>query len=654
MWNDANDVSYDIGKFRYLLKRKPAIALDTMILASSSADTAALDLLMQHDAETRETNQLGPQASPLHWLCSSHEVRYEFGKFLEILDLLIKAGFNINYRIRHQCSQSELHEEKEKFLWSQPWHYTTSLDRIEQAKAESHLEYAIIVGNENIALELVRRGCQFTRHEIKLAAKFGLLSLLKSLLNHEPWASDGECIRKTCLRLALRWGNETIVHFLFTQRVPFGEQDIIYALQYPWTSTLSVATQMNLIYVTPDMDRRKIFGLSSLELCSLKFKGDAVRQILRRYPAAYDSGALCATVLRSLHNPLAGPNGFHMADIQTMINRRTEHNRDWEKENTAVLLAAMLHGPAVVRALVTPGTACVLKTARLPKRNFSLFLDPRRQSLQYGWMDPSLILSCHVWVVCSPLMGIATRPDLNVAWSVAEVILDYLLECSYEPDALTVVVAASRGHIDLLRHFQRLKNWRHIVSIDTNDRPPWCPTALQVAASQGNEEIVQLLLDANVSVNELPANEPMANIPPRTALQAAIEKGSLDLADLFLQRGACINAPAGEDSGATALQLACIHGHLDMSARLLELGADVNASGALRRGRTALEGAAEHGRIDTIQLLLNHGASTDGPFRMQYLKAVLYAERNGHFAAASLLKQHREWTAEDEECYRNL
>lgn len=609
------------------------------------------DLLLRSEATTDipQTNQeVGPQASLIHWLCSWERTGHEFDKALRILDVLIKSGVNINYQIRHQSSPSQLHEEKEKFLWSQSSQCTTRMDRIARAKAETHLEYAILADNQDIALELVRRGCQFTSREIKLAAKFGLPRLLQELLNHSPWASGAECIRETCLRLALRWGHEKIVQFLLGEGVVFGEQDIIDALQYRGKSILSTATQIGLIRATPDMETRQIFGWSLLELCFLKFKGDAAREILRQYPAAYDSGALSATVIRAPKSGAFDEDGFHVADIQAIISRRREHNRDWEKENTALLLAVMFRGPEVVRALITPGAACVLKTGRLPKEDFNWLMAPQRPHFD---RNPTHILGCRDWVACSPLMGLVTA---RYPESVCEDILDHLLTCSYEPDALTVVVAAARGNLHLLRRFQGLANWRNVVSIDNNDRPPWCPTALQVAVSDGNEELVQLFLEAGVSVNEEPANQPMGAYMPRTALQAAIDKGNRKLMDFFIKRGACINALAGEDSGATALQLASIRGHLEMSLRLLELGADVNASGALRHGRTALEGAAEHGRIDTIQLLLNHGACTDGPYREQYLKAVLYAERNLHYAAAALLKEHREWTAEDEECYKSI
>lgn len=680
-----------ISHLKYLLRRGAVINLDTMILASfgdvfilrfliqqggnvigfnhfgfSCLDAASLrsdlqyevfDLLLCSGAPInipRTHHAFGSQASPFHYLCLRQRclrqrTYHEISQAHKIRDLLVRSGGDIDCRIRHLRSPSQLDEAKNRFLWSQQSQYTRTRDLIAQAMVESPLEYAIIARNEDIALDLVSWGCQLTGQEITLAVKFGLISLLKVLLEQREWDFDGESIRRTLLRLALRWGHEMIVRFLLEEGVNFGEQEIIDALQYPGISRLSTDTQIDLISSTPDLDCRKIFGLPLLELCFLKFSGSAVREILKRFPAAYDSGALFAIVLRIVRYNL-----LLVDQIQTMISRRTENNCDWEKENTALLVAAMFSSPEILRILVVPGTACVMKMARLPERDFSWILGSQRTTNPYYDQDPTQIIGCQDWVTCSPLMGIVMAPYLFGKSSFSEEILDHLLSCSYELDALTVVAAAANGDLDLLRRFQCLDSWRSSVSIDSHDRPPWCPTALQVAASHWNDELVEFFLGEGVSVNEEPASEPVGNRMPRTALQAAIDGENLRLTNLFIERGACINAPAAEDSGATALQLACIHGDFDLSLRLLELGADVNAKGALRHGRTALEGAAEYGRIDTLQLLLSHGACTDGAYREQYIRAVLYAEKNGHFAAAGLLRDHREWNVEDEECYKRL
>lgn len=689
-WNNEIEEGSGFRRLNYLLRRKAAISLDTMILAAFSANATTLRLLMQHGGDVRGTNRFGfscfaaallrkelqydvfdlllrsratinipqthhafgSQASPIHLLCSRQGTTFRLEKhqLLIFLKLLIDSGGNIDYRVRHLGSTSELTEAHERFLWSQHSHSSTTLDHIAQAKAESPLEYAIIAGNEAMSLELVSRSCQLTGRELKLAVKFGMLQLLQELRRYGQWDLNGRTLGKPCLQLALRWGHEKIVKFLLGNGARFGEHDIIDALQYPGTSALSPEMQSNLIHATPGLDQWRIFGLPLLEVCCLKFSTAAVREILRLYPAAYDSGALAATVLRTALCRF----DFRLMDVEAMQRRRTETNCDWHKENMALLVAALFSLPEILRILVSPGTARVIKTARLSKDIFSWILDQRYGANPFTRVDPTHILGCQEWVACSPLIGIAATPSFWGMTPNSEDILAHLLACSYQPDALTVLVAATRGNLHLLRRFQQLENWRGIVSIDSHDRLPWCPTALQVAVLSENEEMVQFFLGAGASVNERPACQPLGERMPRTALQAAIEKKKQRLIDLFIEHGADVNAPAAEDSGATALQLACIHGDLDLSLRLLELGADVNANGALRHGRTALEGAAEHGRIDTIQLLLNHGACTDRPYRLQYVKAVVYAENNQHFAAAGLLREHREWSAEDEECYKTI
>lgn len=681
-----------ITSLEFLIRAGATINLDTMILASFNADVATIRFLMQHGGKVDGFNLFGfscldaaslrnvlqydilslllaagattnvfqahhvsdSRESLLNrlLLCHTTHSRVNGCELHNMIDLLINSGSNINYRALQPGSPSELALAREQFLWSQSIQHATPADLIAQSKAESPLEYAIVLGCEGIALTLVNRDCQLTGREMALAVKMGSNVILHVLIERDRSGFDKESTGRTCLRLALRWGHDDIVRHLLERGVEFGGHDIIDALQYPGRSVLSTKTQIELIRATPGLDRLQIFGLSLLELCSVKFRGDALRDILTRFPAAYDSGALAAIVIRSLNQ--FDECEFSLKEIQALVSRRTESNCDWEKENTALLFAALFHSLDVLRILITRNSTRVTKKARIPRKDFSLFLKQIYYPPSFSHMDPQYSIGCQDWVPCSPLMGIAMMPAMFTDWDVCNEVLDHLLACSYEPDAFAVVIAAAKGNLRLLRRFQCLENWQSILSIDDDSRPPWYPTALQVAASNGFEKVVEFLLEAGTSVNEAPAEEPIDGCLPRTALQAAIDSGSIRLMDPLIERGAFVNAPAAEDWGATALQLACIHGYLTISLRLLELGADVNARGAQKHGRTALEGAAEHGRIDTIQLLLNRGACTDGVYREQYLKAVLYAESNRHFTAAALLKEHREWTAEDEECYQSL
>jgi ankyrin repeat protein len=127
----------------------------------------------------------------------------------------------------------------------------------------------------------------------------------------------------------------------------------------------------------------------------------------------------------------------------------------------------------------------------------------------------------------------------------------------------------------------------------------------------------------------------------RTPLQHAVENGNMELVNMLLKHGARVDGAPAEDGGATALQIASLRGYIGIAQRLLDLGADVNESPAKRNGRTALQGAAEYGRIDMLHMLLDKGPLVVGDAERHYHKAVDLAERNGHMAAARILRHFR-------------
>ncbi|KAM5365302.1 hypothetical protein ACJZ2D_011085 [Fusarium nematophilum] len=167
---------------------------------------------------------------------------------------------------------------------------------------------------------------------------------------------------------------------------------------------------------------------------------------------------------------------------------------------------------------------------------------------------------------------------------------------------------------------------------------------------EGNKEVLRSLLEAGADVNEHKRTR-IDNPGTRSPLQFAVELGNLDIIHCLVQARANINAPPSFFRGATALQIAAIQGDLGMANQLLDLGARINARGARQCGRTALEGAAEHGRLDMLQVLLHFGALTTGAGRVQFVRAIHFAERGGHDAAAILLRRSRAWTDEDADLY---
>jgi ankyrin repeat protein len=131
-------------------------------------------------------------------------------------------------------------------------------------------------------------------------------------------------------------------------------------------------------------------------------------------------------------------------------------------------------------------------------------------------------------------------------------------------------------------------------------------TGLQYAATAGNEDLFQLLLENGANVNA-----PVAHNYGRTALQAASEGGHLAVVDRLLEKGANLNAEAAQNRGRAALQAASEGGHLAVVDRLLEKGANINAEAAPIGGRTALQAASEGGHLMVVDRLLENGANVN-------------------------------------------
>jgi ankyrin repeat protein len=94
-------------------------------------------------------------------------------------------------------------------------------------------------------------------------------------------------------------------------------------------------------------------------------------------------------------------------------------------------------------------------------------------------------------------------------------------------------------------------------------------TALVLAITE-KKPLIQLLIHAYVEVNALAVGG-----VHRTALQAAVETGNLEITLLLLQAGAEANAAPATYGGVAALQAAAIGGY---AGALLNRGAVVNSA----------------------------------------------------------------------------
>ena len=154
---------------------------------------------------------------------------------------------------------------------------------------------------------------------------------------------------------------------------------------------------------------------------------------------------------------------------------------------------------------------------------------------------------------------------------------------------------------------------------------------LEIAATAGNTEIVEVLLKGGANVDEQGAQS-------RTSLTAlaandtwadeyGVGERLVATAELLIRHGANVNA-AGR-LGWTPVILSAANGNIPLLEVLLKSGADVDT--ALPTGYNALHQAAARGKDSSVRLLLGAGADAtlrtlDGRTAMQL--AEHYAKQN--------------------------
>lgn len=135
-------------------------------------------------------------------------------------------------------------------------------------------------------------------------------------------------------------------------------------------------------------------------------------------------------------------------------------------------------------------------------------------------------------------------------------------------------------------------------------------TALHIAAADGGDEVVKLLLNAGAEIGTLD------KVNGRNALIAAAERGHLGVVKLLLDAGADKEAKdrqraynptnAKRLNFATALIRASAGGHVDVVKLLINAGAKLEATDYW--GTTALKAARDNNHPDVVRVLLDAGA----------------------------------------------
>ncbi len=158
------------------------------------------------------------------------------------------------------------------------------------------------------------------------------------------------------------------------------------------------------------------------------------------------------------------------------------------------------------------------------------------------------------------------------------------------------------------------------AAVDGN--PGESETPLMTAASYGDAEVAEVLVDAGADVNAL-ASPDAGGVPGGSALRHAAVFGATDVVDVLARAGALVRslpeaAAVGDITGwltdatptddrVRALVMAADHQRLDVVDQLLAAGTPIDASDRTW-GRQALRVAAENGRVAAVRRLLERSA----------------------------------------------
>lgn len=502
------------------------------------------------------------------------------------------------------------------------------------------------------ALALVRAGASLYGGEFARAGSFDSTELLRELIAHGADVNELDWTRRTALLTGIINQNFDNVSFLLEAGAKLRGEEISWAVKSGSKETVELLVQHGA-----SLDEKASSRETLMESAAMSKNWDLVSWIVEKKGedgAYYSPTALLAAVSLGVHRD---PNWRDHFEILT--RHRPSDRPVCIMEATAMGCAAMRGHQNMLAWLLNHLGAPVNTECMLPvggDKALYILADGEHGTLGRAyekrfWHDSSNLQ-------CSVLTPAIMSSDVKN--------FRMLRRLGCKPDRFSLLAAVENGRI---RDWER-EEWEpsqieervhdtlcvvleltNMMGLEDINQPahPLIYTPLQGAVRFERPDMVRHLLSLGVDPNAPAPPYPNPEdewdpLPPRTALQAAVEVGDTEIIDLLIESGAEVNGAAAHRSGATALQIAASTGQIGTARKLMSLGADVNGPRSSENGRMALEAAAERGRLDMVQFLLESGAKMTGDYGRVYYRAVWFARKNGHTAVERLI---REWKREE-------
>ena len=268
--------------------------------------------------------------------------------------------------------------------------------------------------------------------------------------------------------------------------------------------------------------------------------------------------------------------------LEILLSAGADVNGCFENSKRTVLTRAVeKENASFVRFLLESGAdvdGCTLEHDSLDYSSYEYMLDD--YSVDCRWDE------CH-WKNYTPLQAASFHQDIGIAKILIEaganVNMDFATGTLFKPEEFKKIFggdpeAAGGGKL-------------------------FYGTAVQIAAHQGNMELIRLFWNAGANINA-----PAYQEGGRTALQAAIEHGDHMVIDFLLAAGADVNAAAADKYGTSALAAAIMHQDPNLVSSIVKAGAMRMKMKMTTSPRycevTALAAATATRDVDTVRILL--------------------------------------------------